>query len=173
MLKKQDAAIRKNQKGMMAIKKEGNLMFLKISLIRPLSIFLIGLFVYPAIAQIRTVHKFKKVDIPFNLKHENLTLKKDRYDFEIIVHRTLQVWNLRIMKKGKVLCMLPGEVLRDRPPGAHGEEMSDVPEEPTLKIKRIPAKKMVYIIFETGKMETGTELLPYHKIRFKMEYELE
>jgi hypothetical protein len=130
---------------------------------------MISILFRPAIAQIRKVKKFKGVEVQFSLKHEDTVLKKDKYDFEIIVHRTLRQFYLRIIKKGKALCIVPGEILRDKPPGARGEEMPEVPEEPTLKISRIPAKKIANIIFETGKL---TEIFPCYKIRFQMEYKV-
>lgn len=131
-------------------------------------LIMISILFRPAIAQFRKVNKFKGVEVPFSLKHEDTVLKKGKYDFEIIVYRTLREFYLRIIKKGKTLCIVPGEILRDKPPGARGEEMPEVPEEPTLKISRIPAKKIANIIFETGKL---TEIFPCYKIRFQMEYE--
>ena len=143
-------------------------MFYKRIFVNSLSIFIILFLFCPALAQIRKVQKFKKVEIPFNLKHKDLIIKKGKYDFEIIAHRTLGIWNLRIQKKGKNICIVSGEVLRDKAPGARGDEMSDVPDDPTLKFRRIPAKKIVHIIFEMGKT---SYLYPCYKVRFQMEYE--
>lgn len=133
-----------------------------------LRILLIMIIICPAIAQMRKVHKFKKVEIPFNLVYEDSIFEKGKFDFEILANRSLKTFHLRIIKRGKNLCILPGEILRDKPPGARGEEMEEVPDDPTLKMKRIPAKKMVYIIFETGKQ---TSVYPCFKIRFQIEYE--
>jgi len=119
-------------------------------------------------AQMKKVHKFKRVEVPFSMKHEDSIFEKGQYDFEIIAHRTLRTFHLRIIKKGKILCIVPGEILRDKPPGARGEEMKEVPEDPTLKIKKIPAEKIVNFIFEAGKL---THLYPCFKVRFQMEYD--
>ena len=133
-----------------------------------LRIFLIAAIICPAIAQMRKVHKFKKVEIPFNLVYEDSIFEKGKYDFEILANRSLQTFHLRIIKSGKNLCLLAGEILRDKPPGARGEEMEEVPDDPTLKMKRIPAKKMVHIIFEAGKQAA---VYPCFQIRFQIKYE--
>jgi len=133
-----------------------------------LRILLIMIITCPAIAQMRKVHKFKNVEIPFNLVYEDSIFEKGKYDFEILANRSLLTFHLRIIKRGKNLCLLPGEILRDKPPGARGEEMEEVPDDPTLKTQRIPAKKMVYIIFEAGKLAA---VYPCFKIRFQIKYE--
>lgn len=111
---------------------------------------------------------FKKVDVPFNMKYEDLIMKKGQFDFEILSERSLNIFQLKIYKKGKSLCAVTGKVLREGLPGARGMEMEEVPDEPTLQMKRIPVKKAVYIIFEAGKL---TELFPGFVIRFELEYE--
>ena len=137
-------------------------------LVYVLRIFLILIILCPAIAQMKKIHKFKKVEVPFNLIHEDSVFEKGKYDFEILANRSLQTFHLSIIKKGKKLCLLPGKVLRDKPPGARGEEMEDVPDDPTLKMQRIPAKKILYIIFETGQL---ANVFPCFKIRFQLKYE--
>ena len=143
-------------------------MFYKRIFVSLFSIFMILFLSYPATAQFRKVYKFKKVNVPFNMKHEGSIFEKGKYDFEILGHRTLRTFYLKIIKKGKTLCMLHGEILRDRAPAALGEKMTDVPKEPTLKMTRTPAKKIVNIIFETGSL---TEVYPCYKLRFQLEYE--
>lgn len=133
-----------------------------------MTVFFFLLLFSPAIADWRTVQIFKKVDVPFDMKHEDLVMEKGKFDFEILSERSLNIFQLKIYKKGKSLCAVPGKVLRDGLPGARGEEMEEVPEEPTLQMKRIPVKKAVYIIFETGKL---TEMFPGFVIRFELEYE--
>lgn len=143
-------------------------MFLNRTLLNLLTVFLVLLLFSPASAQWRKVQKFKSVEVAFNMKHEDLIIKKGKLDFEIWSHRSLNIFQLKIIKKGKTLCALPGKVLRDGLPGARGQKTEEVPEEPTLKMKRIPARKIVYIIFETGKL---THLFPGYIIRFEMGYE--
>ena len=123
---------------------------------------------WPARAEFRRVHRFRNVDIPFRLKYEGGVLARDQYDFEIIADRTLNMFKLRIAKKGKYLCLIDGEILISEAPGARGEKMEEVPDEPTLTLSRIPDKNVVDIIVETGKI---IRLFPYHRIRFQMECE--
>ncbi len=134
-------------------------------------VFAITLLVLPVAAELRAVHRFTKVAIPFSMKHEDAILEKATYDFEICADRTLNLWGLRIIKKGKILCSLSGEVLRDRAPGGLGEKMATVPDEPTLKVKRIPQEKMAHITFENAGIESGAEIFPYYIVRFKIGYE--
>lgn len=136
-----------------------------------LIVFAITLLVLPVAAELRSVHRFAKVAIPFSMKHEDAILEKGTYDFEICADRTLNLWALRIIKKGKILCSLSGEVLRDRPPGEKGAKMATVPDEPTLRVKRIPQEKMAHITFENAGIESGAEIFPYYIVRFKIGYE--
>lgn len=119
-------------------------------------------------ADLRTVHKFKKVAIPFDMIHEETKIEKGTFDFEIMVERSLQMWTLRIIRKGKVLCALPGEILRDRAPRELGDQTSEVPEKPTFRAKKVPAEKMVHFIFENAGTETGALQFPYYVVRFKV-----
>ncbi len=133
-----------------------------------LTMFLVSLFFSQAKADWRTIQKFKKVNVPFNMKYEDLIMEKGQFDFEILSERSLSIFQLKIYNKGESLCAVPGKILRDGLPGARGEEMEEVPDEPTLQMKRIPIKKALYIIFETGKL---TEMFPGFVIRFELEYE--
>ncbi len=132
-----------------------------------LTVFFVFLIFSQALADWRTVQKFKGVNVPFDMKHEDLIMEKGKFDFEILSERSLNIFQLKIYKKGKSLCGITGNVLRDGLPGARGEKMEEVPDEPTLQMKRIPVKKALYIIFETGKL---TELFPGFVIRFELEY---
>jgi len=144
------------------------MIFLKRALLNLLTVFLILLLCSPASAQWRKIQEFKKVEVAFNMIHEDLIIKKGQFDFEVWNNRSLNMFQLKIIKKGKALCVLPGKVLRDELPGARGQKMEEVPEEPTLKMTRIPARKIAYIIFETGKL---TQLFPGYIIRFEVGYE--
>ena len=144
-------------------------MFFKRIFTNLLLIFLIIILFRPATAMTDSVYKFKGVAIPFDLKYEDSTFKKGKYDFEILVHHQAQVFYLRIIKKGKGLCLIPGERLKYK--GYGFEKMKDpkIPDQPTLRIKRYPTGKIVNIIFESGK---NTAIYPLEKIKFKLEYEL-
>lgn len=143
-------------------------MVLKKPLMNFLIIFLILILFCPVMAQFRRIHIFKNVEVPFNLKHEDSVYEKGKYDFEIQAYRSLNLFTLRLIKKGKALCTLDGKILRDDSPGVRGEKMEEVPDEPTLKMHRIPANKIVNITIETGKL---AKIFPYYVLRFQMEYE--
>lgn len=122
----------------------------------------------PAFAQMKSLYKFKGVQIPFNLKHKDLIIQKDTYDFEFLRHPTQPIFYLKIKKGRKTLCQLQGERLEYE--GAEWEYMKDpdIPKNPRMRMKKNLEKKVVYIIFETGK---NTEIYPLIKTRFKLEYE--
>jgi hypothetical protein len=61
--------------------------------------------------------------------------------------------------------------MRDHAPGELGAKMTTVPDEPTLRVKRIPQEKMVHITFENAGIESGAEIFPYYIVRFKIGYE--
>lgn len=143
-------------------------MFTKKIFFNLLAVFLVFLLFSQAGADWRSIQKFKKVDVPFDMKYEDLIMEKGQFDFEILSERSLNIFQLKIYKKGKSLCGITGKVLRDGLPGTRGEEMEEVPDEPTLQMKRIPVKKALYIIFETGKL---TEIFPGFVIQFELGYE--
>lgn len=133
-----------------------------------LSLLLIMAFSHHAFAQMKKVHKFKKVNIPFNIKCDDTIIEKGQYDIEIFAYRAVRQWSLKILKGGNTLCILNGQILRDECPGARGQEMEEVPEETTLKMSRIPAKQILNIIFEAGRM---TQFYTCYKVIFQTEYE--
>jgi hypothetical protein len=143
-------------------------MFTKKILFNLLTVFLVFLFCTQAGADWRTIQKFKQVDVPFDMKYEDLIMEKGQFDFEILSERSLNIFQLKIYKKGNSLCAITGKVLREGLPGARGEEMEEVPDEPTLQMKRIPVKKALYILFETGKQ---SDLFPGFVIRFELGYQ--
>lgn len=143
-------------------------MSLKKALPLFLGVILIMMFFHHTEAQMKKVHKFKKVNFPLHLKHKDMTIEKGNYDLEIMAYRAVRQWGLKILKKGNTICMVPGEILRDECPGARGEKMEDIPEDPTLKMSRMPAKHAFFITFEAGKL---TQFYTCYKVRFQMEYE--
>lgn len=130
---------------------------------------MIILLICPAKAQIIKICKFKAVEIPFNLKYNGSVLKKGKYDLELIRHQTSRIFYLRIRQKGKAFCIVTGEKLEYESDKGISELLDEIPEQPTLKIKKIPKKNMVNIIIESGIKAPN---YPYVKVSFKMEYEL-
>jgi hypothetical protein len=124
-------------------------------------VFFISLLSLPAFAQWEDVSSFKEVQIPFDLKYDEKIIKKGKYEVEILKHTGQTVYYLRIKKKGKKLCLIPGEYLK------YIDE-KDIPNKPKLRMRRNTAEKLLYIIFESG---TITWKYPKVKIRFKIEYE--
>lgn len=143
-------------------------MFSKKVITKFLIIILTGLLVNPAMAAMKKVKKFKNVNIPYNLKHEETIIEKGKYDFEIWAYREVRQWSVKLIKKGNTLCALPGVILRDECPGARGQESEDIPKEPTLKMSRIPAKHILNIIFEAG---STTQFYTCYKVKFEIQYE--
>lgn len=123
----------------------------------------------PAIAQMKKLCKFKGVEIPFNLKHDNSILEKGKYDFEFLKHQTQQSFYLRIKTKRKTVCIIPGEQLTYESSGYYAKfEDPNIPEQAKLKFLKIPEEEIFDIIFESGK---STKAYPCIKLRFRMEYE--
>jgi hypothetical protein len=126
---------------------------------------------HPVFAQMQSLKEFKNVDIPFNLKFEDLILESGKYTLEFIKHGMGDVFYLRVKKKNKTICLIPkGERVKYKDQSSYFDLMDDpdIPDKPKLNIKRNPALKIAYIIFETGKK---SKLHPFLKIRFKLEYE--
>ncbi len=147
-------------------------MFFKKNFVNLLGVILIIFLICPLMAQLKNIAEFKRVEIPFNLKHEDSIYEKGKYDFEIVVmYMTSGVvlFFLRIKKKRKILCQIEGKRL-----GYHTDFLAEllndpnIPDEPRLKIKRNPKEKILNIIYESGKKAT---FYPLEKIRFKIEYE--
>ena len=136
-----------------------------------LRIILIMVVLFPAYAQMQSLFEFEDVNIPFDLKHEDLIIKAGKYDLEFFKHGANQVFYLKIKKDNKTICLIAeGERVRYKNQSSLGllRQDPDIPEDCRLKIKRNPALKIAYIIFETGKRAMA---YPFYKIRFKIGYE--
>jgi hypothetical protein len=123
---------------------------------------LVMILLSPAIAQMKLICEFKDVNIPYNLKNEDSLFEKGKYDFELL--KVTNVFYLRIKKKGKPVCLIP-----------HGQKFMyenmydpDIPQNAKFQIKRNPALKIAYLIFETGSHHPD---YPSIKVRFKLKYE--
>jgi len=117
----------------------------------------------------KKLHEFKGVKVPFNLKHEDSIVEKDKYDFQFF--KLNGDFLLRIIGKGKPACLVSGGKRIDyKTQGLMALLRADpeIPEKPNLTIKRNPTLKIAYIIFESGKKNV---IYPFLKIRFKMAYE--
>lgn len=136
-----------------------------------LRIILIMLVLSPVHAQMQSLYQFEDVKIPFDLKHEDMIIKAGKYDLEFFKHGVSQVFYLKIKKDNKTICLVTeGERVRYK-----NQSIAilllvdpDIPEDCKLNIKRNPALKIAYIIFETGKRAMP---YPFYKIRFKLGYE--
>ncbi|NIM57797.1 MAG: hypothetical protein GTO16_02490 [Candidatus Aminicenantes bacterium] len=142
-------------------------MLYKKSFVMHLGIFLIMFLFCSAMASMKRIYKFKDVQIPYDLKHKNSIFEKGKYDFEIMFSYTQQVWYLRLIKKGKALCLIAGERLPYKSFGRERIKDPEIPIQPRLNILKNPADKTVNVIFESGKKITTYKLV---RVRFKMEY---
>lgn len=135
-----------------------------------LGILLILILFWPAKAQMQTLGEFEGVEIPVNLKHEDIVIEKGKYDLEFIKHGQ-NAFYLKFKKKGKTVCLIPGG---ERVMYENQGDLTllgldpDIPENARFKMKKNPVLKIAYIIFETGK---HSMICPYYKIRFKIKYE--
>jgi len=147
-------------------------MIIKRNLATFLSILLILFLSSPSFAQILELHEFKGVKIPWTLKYEDVVIEKGKCDLIFLRHGTgIRLFYVKIKKRGKTICLIPkGERVRYKNQGNLVALQNDpeIPKNAKLQIKRNPALKIVYIIFETGK---HTQICPFHKIRFKLKYE--
>ena len=136
-------------------------MLSKIS-VRCMNIILVLICVWPAMAQMEPICEFEGVNVPFTLKDEESTFEKGKYDFELL--KMNNIFYLRIKKEGKPVCLKP-----------HGQKVQytniadpEIPQRSKFQIKRNPALKIAYIIFESGSHHPE---YPFVKVRFRMKYE--
>lgn len=146
-------------------------MIIKRNLATFLSFLLILFLSSPSIAQLQELYEFKGVEIPWTLKYEDVVIEKGKCDLVFLRHGTsTRLFYLKIKKSGKTICLIPkGERVPYKDQGNLLALQNDpeIPKKAKLQIKRNPALKIVYIIFETGK---HTQICPFHKIRFKVAY---
>lgn len=131
-------------------------------------VFLLILSFSQAFAQLQELGEFKDVNLPFNLKHEDLSIEKGKYDM-VFLRNLPSTFLLQIKKQGKIICLISGGEKVNYPEQGNLNLLQvnpDIPKFAKITIKRNPALKIAYIIFETGK---HAKVCPYHKIRFKFE----
>jgi hypothetical protein len=141
----------------------------KVIILSVSSIIFISLFL-PLNASWESIYKFKSVQIPFNLKYKDLSIIKGKYDLEFLKLTTQIAYFLRIIKKKKFLCTVPGEFVpyKTAKDGSLQFKDPNIPKKPTLRMQQDPEKKLLIIIFESGKK---TIKYPYIKLKFKIEYQ--
>ena len=137
-------------------------MFCKNLFICVVRVLLFLILVGSAISQMNTVCEFEGVKVPFTLIDEESTFEKGTYDFELL--KMTNIFYLRIKKDGEPVCLKP-----------HGEKVEyedptdpELPQRSKFQIKRNPALKIAYLIFETGSHHRE---YPSVKVRFRMKYE--
>ena len=147
-------------------------MIIKRNLATFLSILLVLFLSSPSFAQIQELMEFQDVKISWTLKYKDIIIEKGKCDLVFLRHGTnTRLFYLKIKKRGKTICLIPkGERVKYKD---HGNLLAlhndpEIPKNAKLQIKRNPALKIVYIIFESGK---NAGICPFHKIRFKVEYE--
>jgi hypothetical protein len=143
-------------------------MFSKRILVLVWGVFLILLWISPAQAQMTMISQFKGVEIPFNFKYEESVFKKGKYDLEVLFSKVdaQSYYYLKIMQKGKSPCHIPGQRLEYQSLTiAELAKDPNIPKQPTIRMKKVPASNTVNILFESGK--TGN--FPFEKVVFKVE----
>ncbi|MGD8538951.1 MAG: hypothetical protein PVI66_09555 [Candidatus Aminicenantes bacterium] len=130
--------------------------------VRCMNIILVLICVCPAMAQMEPICEFENIKVPFTLKDEESSFEKGKYDFELL--KMNNIFYLRIKKEGKPVCLKP-----------HGQKVAyknlsdpEIPQRSKFRIKRNPALKIAYIIFESG---SHHKEYPFLKVRFRMNYE--
>ena len=114
--------------------------------------------------------KFRGVDIPYTLKHEDTVIEKGKYELEVVMPQTasLRVFYLKINKDKDALCILSGTKLHYKT-----EKVSElhrdpnIPKQPRLTMRRNTEEKKLYIYFESGKRAPD---YPFERIRFEIDY---
>jgi hypothetical protein len=134
-----------------------------------LGVMLIAFLSLPATAEMVRVAFFKGTAIPFGLKYKDIVLEKDKYDLEVLFSKadTNFLYLLRFIKKGTILCEVSG--LRLEYATTFLPELNkdpNIPNEPTIRMKKMPPGNTINIIFESGKKAN----IPFEKVVFKMEY---
>jgi hypothetical protein len=121
----------------------------------------------PVAAQLADVSKFKGIQIPYTLKHEDKVLEKGRYDLEVVKERNSPTYYLMFKKKGKVVCLVKGEQLTVEVRAGARLTDASIPDSPRLKIKKDTAEKILIFTVETGRHSRS----PFQLLKFKLGYE--
>jgi hypothetical protein len=119
-------------------------------------------------AQLSPIYRFKGAQLPLNLKVQDKILEKGVYDLDFVRTGSPVLYFVRFMKRGKILGMVQGEEL----PYANGL-ISDVaadktiPVSPTLKMNIDRDKKLLRLVFESGRHSVN---YPMIRARFELPF---
>ena len=130
-----------------------------------LRVFLIFSVTGTALAQLIDMCSFKGVEISHRLKYRDSIIEKGKYDLETLKNPTTPMCYLRIKKGKKIICLAEGERLQYEQLGMDQLSNPNIPDKPTLKIRRDPDGKTFYFLVETGKRAN----FAFYKLRFTME----
>jgi len=132
-------------------------------------IYLILAFICPLAGQMKAM-KFRGINIPYTLKHNDTVIEKGKYDIEISMPETsgVRIFYLRILKKNKALCILDSTIMHyDTEATSQLRNDPNIPDKPRLTMGRNPVSKKLYIYFESGKHSPD---YPFTKLRFVIDY---
>lgn len=132
-------------------------------------IFLVSVFLCPLVGQMKGM-KFRGIEIPYTLKHEDVVIEKGKYDLEVTMPDTsgIRIFYLRILKGNEALCIIEARKLHyqtEKVSELHKDP--NIPDKPRLTMRRVKALKKLYIIFESGKHAPD---YPFEKLRFEIDY---
>lgn len=119
-------------------------------------------------AETARISLFRGVDIPFGFKSGDIVVGQGKYDIEIHFYKvdTNVFYILKLMKKGRQLYDIPGQAIKYSAQTIQ-ELRADpkIPDEPTIRIRKLPGGNLVDFIFESGKKA----YMPFQKAYFRVE----
>jgi hypothetical protein len=119
-------------------------------------------------AETERVSIFRGVDIPFDFKSGNVVVEQGKYDLEIRFSKvdTNFLYVLRFLRKGKQLYDIAGQRIEYQALTIQ-DLMKDpkIPNEPTIRIRKLPMGNLVDFIYESGKIGN----MPFEKAFFRVE----
>lgn len=118
-----------------------------------------------------SLSKFRGVEIPVDLKHGDSIIEKGKYDLEVFaapIGSGTGLFMLEIKRKNETLCQLPGEKIEYETDLLQElRKDPDIPEKPSLKMRKISSQNMLIFMFESGKKSRA----PFLKVKFQIEYQ--
>ncbi len=119
-------------------------------------------------AEAERVSIFRGVDVPFDFKSGEVVVEQGKYDLEIHFSKvdTNFLYVLRFLKKGKQLYDIAGQRIEYQALTIQ-DLMKDpkIPNEPTIRIRKLPMGNLVDFIYESGKVGN----MPFEKAFFRVE----
>jgi len=114
--------------------------------------------------------KFRGVNIPYTLKHNDVVIEKGKYDLEVTMPATtgIRIFYLRILKKKEALCIIEARKMHYKTEVVSElHKDPNIPDKPQLTMRKVKALKKIYIYFESGKNSPN---YPFEKLRFEIDY---